>query len=704
MAMEVAQHSWKEVVPETVVEAEETLIGRRARRTANGDGGAVNGDDLSSSDEEEAKKDKNGVSIAGIEDLAAEIKTVDFQKRYVVVKGNHETGNTEGEILSGVCLPPSVGDNSHDETGNIKGEILSGVCLPPSGKSLGQDETGNIKGGFVSGVCLPASRGHDSQDETGNSKGVFTSGVCFPPSLGQDSQDERGITKGHFTSGVCLPPSLGQDSQSSASVTKGGENERIIEKVEEETVELEFFDTAAIDKLHTHDAYCPNCSSRITKVVLRRVRRERIEILPGDRGDCLVGCLSCFSVFKIIGKKLNPFPIFGGGDTNSVPSRSVTERGKPVANEEGCFDLHWFFRKRREQDNASQQKVADGKKTEPGKNLNQANNSADLGSSHNPFETPPGKNSHPFPNERLPSANNDAADHISPSSKKPLGTPPAKGPKHSGGLFDLGEEGGFIPGATPSTTPSEINENTGDDCRIPIDGEASSSTVDRSSTRRPVISVEVNQSKSLEIVKSIVYGGLIESITSLGVVSSAAAADADTVNIVTIGVANLIGGLFVICQNLVDLKYNVGGGSNLSDQADRYRELLGQRKHFLLHATFALFSYFFFGLVPPVVYGFAFRKSADRDYKLIAVAAASLLCVIVLAIAKAYTRGANKFGKYFRTIVSYVIAAGTASGVAYAAGHLFKRLMDDLGWFDTKPAPSFFSPEMIPQNKAWASY
>ncbi|XP_060180814.1 uncharacterized protein LOC132610510 isoform X5 [Lycium barbarum] len=629
MAMEVAQHSWKEVVPETVVEAEETLIGRRARRTANGDGGAVNGDDLSSSDEEEAKKDKNGVSIAGIEDLAAEIKTVDFQKRYVVVKGNHETGNTEGEILSGVCLPPSVGDNSHDETGNIKGEILSGVCLPPSGKSLGQDETGNIKGGFVSGVCLPASRGHDSQDETGNSKGVFTSGVCFPPSLGQDSQDERGITKGHFTSGVCLPPSLGQDSQSSASVTKGGENERIIEKVEEETVELEFFDTAAIDKLHTHDAYCPNCSSRITKVVLRRVRRERIEILPGDRGDCLVGCLSCFSVFKIIGKKLNPFPIFGGGDTNSVPSRSVTERGKPVANEEGCFDLHWFFRKRREQDNASQQKVADGKKTEPG---------------------------------------------------------------------------GFIPGATPSTTPSEINENTGDDCRIPIDGEASSSTVDRSSTRRPVISVEVNQSKSLEIVKSIVYGGLIESITSLGVVSSAAAADADTVNIVTIGVANLIGGLFVICQNLVDLKYNVGGGSNLSDQADRYRELLGQRKHFLLHATFALFSYFFFGLVPPVVYGFAFRKSADRDYKLIAVAAASLLCVIVLAIAKAYTRGANKFGKYFRTIVSYVIAAGTASGVAYAAGHLFKRLMDDLGWFDTKPAPSFFSPEMIPQNKAWASY
>lgn len=154
---------------------------------------------------------------------------------------------------------------------------------------------------------------------------------------------------------------------------------------------------------------------------------------------------------------------------------------------------------------------------------------------------------------------------------------------------------------------------------------------------------------------------------------------------------------------LVDLKYSVGGGSNLRDQVDQYGELLGQRKHFLLHATFALLSYFVFGLVPPVIYGFTFRKSNDKDYKLIAVAAASLLCVILLATAKAYTRGANKFGKYFKTILSYVIAACMASGVGYAAGHLIKRLMDDFGWFDSKPAPSFFSPEMISQNPAWAS-
>ncbi|KAJ8538389.1 hypothetical protein K7X08_014929 [Anisodus acutangulus] len=39
------------------------------------------------------------------------------------------------------------------------------------------------------------------------------------------------------------------------------------------------------------------------------------------------------SVFIRIGKKLNPFPLFGSVGTNSLPSGSGTEGGKPVANE-----------------------------------------------------------------------------------------------------------------------------------------------------------------------------------------------------------------------------------------------------------------------------------------------------------------------------------------------------------------------------------
>lgn len=33
------------------------------------------------------------------------------------------------------------------------------------------------------------------------------------------------------------------------------------------------------------------------------------------------------------GKKLNPFPLFGSGGGNSVPSGSATEEGKSVPNE-----------------------------------------------------------------------------------------------------------------------------------------------------------------------------------------------------------------------------------------------------------------------------------------------------------------------------------------------------------------------------------
>ncbi|KAK4365600.1 hypothetical protein RND71_013480 [Anisodus tanguticus] len=71
MAMGVAQNNWKEVVPETAVEAEETvvketLIGRRARRTAN-------------DDEEEANKDKPNKSIY-FDNIGAEVEKLKMDK------------------------------------------------------------------------------------------------------------------------------------------------------------------------------------------------------------------------------------------------------------------------------------------------------------------------------------------------------------------------------------------------------------------------------------------------------------------------------------------------------------------------------------------------------------------------------------------------------------------------------------------------
>ncbi|KAL7162971.1 hypothetical protein ACSBR2_039136 [Camellia fascicularis] len=108
--------------------------------------------------------------------------------------------------------------------------------------------------------------------------------------------------------------------------------------------------------------------------------------------------------------------------------------------------------------------------------------------------------------------------------------------------------------------------------------------------------------QGLDVIKSIVYGGLIESITSLGIVSSAAA------NILAFGLANLIGGLFIIGHNLWELKndrYEGVSSLQVTERLDKYQELLGRRENFLLHATVAILSFLIFGLLPPVIYGFS---------------------------------------------------------------------------------------------------
>ncbi|KAH9780212.1 Membrane protein of ER body-like protein [Citrus sinensis] len=67
---------------------------------------------------------------------------------------------------------------------------------------------------------------------------------------------------------------------------------------------------------------------------------------------------------------------------------------------------------------------------------------------------------------------------------------------------------------------------------------------------------KASEARRLDILKSIVYGGLAESMTSLGVVTSAAATGATTLNIFAMALANLIGGLFVVAHNVSDIDVN----------------------------------------------------------------------------------------------------------------------------------------------------
>lgn len=194
----------------------------------------------------------------------------------------------------------------------------------------------------------------------------------------------------------------------------------------------------------------------------------------------------------------------------------------------------------------------------------------------------------------------------------------------------------------------------------------------------------------IDIIKAIVYGGLLESITSLSVIASAAGGDATTLNIVALGLANVFGGLVLLFHNLRILKRE--------HATEHYIQELGRPGHFLLHATVAVISYLLFGLMAPIIYGFSFRKSDNKDFKLATLAAASFVCVLVLSTAKAYVRSPPK--AYIQTVFYYLSIGFMVSGLGYVAGDLINELLKKLGVFDPK--------SVVPQGGdvkgLWASY
>nr|BAM64844.1 hypothetical protein [Beta vulgaris] len=199
----------------------------------------------------------------------------------------------------------------------------------------------------------------------------------------------------------------------------------------------------------------------------------------------------------------------------------------------------------------------------------------------------------------------------------------------------------------------------------------------------------------LDIIKAIVYGGLLECITSLSVITSAAGGDATTLNIVALGLANVFGGLIVLLHSLRVLRHE--------QATERYEDQLGRPGHYVLHAIVAILSYLVFGLLSPIIYGFSFRKSDNKDYKLATLAAASLACITILSIAKAYVRRPPK--SYLKTIFYYVVMGFMVSGVGYVAGDLINMLLKKLGVFDPK-APVTMMPvlEAGAMKGPWSSY
>jgi len=157
--------------------------------------------------------------------------------------------------------------------------------------------------------------------------------------------------------------------------------------------------------------------------------------------------------------------------------------------------------------------------------------------------------------------------------------------------------------------------------------------------------------------------------------------------------------VLVLFLQLVDLKND--RSNQVNEQEDRYQETLGRRDNFSLHATLSILSFLIFGLLPPVMYGFSFRKSDDRDLKLAAVDGASLFCIILLAIGKAHIQ--RKQPKPYISTVLYFLCIGLmASGASYVVGDLISKLLQKISGFESNlPFPELKPTE---PTTTWASY
>ncbi|KAA8543510.1 hypothetical protein F0562_020995 [Nyssa sinensis] len=515
-----------------------------------------------------------------------------------------------------------------------------------------------------------------------------------------------------------------------AKEKKENVNINLIEESEEEIIELEF--ERAVQKLDTHKMYCPNCNSCITKVILRRRKSTRVQ--PPEPIE-LIGCLSCFSFFP--GSCFNMFSRNKEGNQNAQDAQQAPPAEENMVIKPGAsfdlFRMFQFFRNKTENGNAQDaQQIAAPAAKENNENMvvKQGNDYSKQEKEHGVAASDPSYDSNKSvshdQNGHAPSLHgtpsfgysNGVATAESQEAEKDVRTFPPQGFIPPGEVridVEGKSEENSLQGAAHSTKPeSEIEElkrEGGDARRLvepglvkPVSPQQTQTLTDpaRSTTIR-----EPKVSKTLDILKSIVYGGLMESIASLSIVSSAAAADATTLNIVALGLANLIGGLFIIGNNIWELKSDYPGdtSSERNEQADRYRELLGRRENFLRHVTVAMLSFLVFGLIPPVTYAFSFRKSDDRDLKLLVVAAVSLLCIAILAFGKAHIRKPPKFYMYIKTILYYISTAIAVSGVSYVVGDLIQKLMQKLGWFEsTSVAVTLSLPEMGSVNPAWGSY
>ncbi|KAJ1427953.1 vacuolar iron transporter-like protein [Sesbania bispinosa] len=530
-------------------------------------------------------------------------------------------------------------------------------------------------------------------------------------------------------------PSLPVDSTSLSNVTTESGTVSIMKENDKEREEL--YLERVFQKPPTHGFYCPNCKACIQKVYIQREEWEQTGVVtqPLKQTDT-IRCSSCFSFLIPIGSWLFPGLVSNEdgalNDQVTAPSSKNTQPKSPEQTLKGASQLE---APEPDQSGEVSQSVARGTSkldisiaSDSGKQTLQITKEVVLlGPGPQKVASEVEDKINDTGLENIPGNNmksQDSSNHLSATSQdtfldqKKVQVAPRK--KHF--WSDWAVIGGFSEASVPKqpetvspkksdwrvidpvsqdTLPKQPEIDFADkiqpelvEVKVEVYTGPAEQVVPSETESTPLLTRREPpipaSSKTLEILKSIVYGGLTESLASLSVVTSAASADATTLNIVALAIANLIGGLFALGHSLRELKADQPkrAENNTDARVDQYNELLGQRENFFLHAFIAILSFIVFGLVPPVVYGFSFRESDDKDFKLAAVAGASLLCITVLSIAKAHIKRPNSYSTYFQTVFYYVSTGALASVLSYLAGDLVKKLIERLGWFE-KPASNF---------------
>ncbi|KAD4584385.1 hypothetical protein E3N88_21986 [Mikania micrantha] len=410
--------------------------------------------------------------------------------------------------------------------------------------------------------------------------------------------------------------------------------------------------------------HCPNCGSETREVIV--VGRKGVSYQPtmqpvdlvGSEPDPgqLVGCFSCLNFFACSDNgSLNPFDI--------SPKRSETyiDRTSPSGDEQkevhvgngACYD-----------DSLINIENKQGLRRSPS-----------FGHACQPFASDPANCSD---NEVGNGASyNDSMINIDEN-------------KH--GLYRLPSFGHACQSVV--SNPTNCSESELGMSRAPSYDDICNARAEMASATAPIYD-EPSRGRSwlgyngvlVEILKSIVYVGLIEVIASTSVVAFAAAFDANISSIIALAVASLIGGIFFIGHNLWDLRddcYPEYLSQETNEQAsNKYKRLLGQINYFPLHAFFAILSFVAFGMIPPIAYVLSFHETNDKNSTLLTVAIVSLLCILLLAMFKACINCYCSAFQFIKTAVYYATMVVIISSVSYVAGNLVTRLMVEFGLFET---------------------